>query len=190
MGAIKSKTKYAILYGPSGSGKTLLQYALQSSVNVLKEINPTEGYNYEEISVKNIKLGIFDVSGNQNQYEILSIVTKCVNISAIIYVVPINKLGELDQSRNQLELILGNNNLKDGVSLMVIYNKDVKEKDKTFWMPVSLLDSRMNLEKLKKRYYLSEVRSCVIDVSLCNDNDSIEFFKSIDSIVESLEIEK
>ena len=187
MGAIKSKTKYAILYGPSGSGKTLLQYALQSSVNVLKEIKPTEGYNYEEISLNNINLGIFDVSGNPNQYEILSLVTKCVNISAIIYVVPMNNLGELDKSSSQLELILGNNNLKDGLSLILIYNKDIREKDKTFWMPLNLLDSRMRIEKLKKKYKLQEVKSCMIDVSLCNDNDSAEFYKCIDSIVDGIE---
>jgi hypothetical protein len=187
MGAIKSKTKYTILYGPSGSGKTLLQYALQSSLNVLKEIKPTEGYNYEEISLNNINLGIFDVSGNQNQYEIVSIVTKCVNISAIIYVVPMNILGELDKSAIQLELLLGNNNLKDGLSLIVIYNKDIREKDKTFWMPVNLLDSRMKLEKLKKKYKLQDVKSCIIDVSMCNDNDTAEFYKCIESMVEGLE---
>ena len=190
MGAIKSKIKYAILYGETGSGKTLLQYALQSSLNVIKEINATEGYNYEEIEVNNIILGIFDISGNLNQYDIVNIVTKYVSINAIIFVVPMNKLDQIDKSRTQLELILCNKNLKDGMSLIVIYNKETKERDKTIWIPVSLLDSRMKLDKMKKKYKLLEVRSCVIDVSMHNDNDKIEFDKCIESVVQNIDKEK
>jgi hypothetical protein len=179
MGSNTSKTKYVILFGDKGSGKTLLQYQLQSSIKLEHEqIRSTYGFNYEEYSIKDRPLGIFDVSGDLKQYGIVDIITKCVEISGVIFMVGMDKLDELDKAKEHLKIILGNNFLNDNISLMVLYNKkDVQ--DKLDWMEKTLLDSRMGIDKLVKKFKLKYFQSKIIDVNygpISELNDELEKF--------------
>ena len=190
MGANKSKTKYVLLYGVDEAGKTLFQYNLQSSLNVFKDIEPTEGFNYEETAVGDTNVGIFDVSGNLKQYEIVNIVAKCVNISGIIFMVPLDRIEELDKSKEILKLILGNNHLKDRISLLVVYNlKNPKVRDRLSWMPESLLNKRLSLDKLKKTFNLNEVTSIITDVSINLNGEKTNFNEVLENFVDNLDKE-
>lgn len=190
MGAIKSKTKYVLLYGDKESGKTLMQYNLQSSLNVFEKLEPTEGFNYEEINLKNTIVGMFDVSGDLKQYEIVNIINKCVNITGVIYMVSLNKIEELDKSKAMLKLILCNKHLKENVSLLVVYNLHNKLRDQLSWMTTELLDNRMKLNKMKEKFNLNFISSCISDVSLNNNNyvsNNDNFSSSLEEFVLSLD---
>ena len=185
MGSQFSTNKYVLLYGAQDSGKTLMQYYMQSSFKDFSGIKPTEGYNYEEIELENVSLGVFDVSGDPKQYEIVNIVMKCVPISGIIFMVPLDRMEELEKNREMLKLILGNNYITESVALLVIYNyKDQKVKERIIWMTESLLDSRMKLDKIKEEFKLDYVKSYIADVSSL---DNSNFTEILESFVKNLE---
>lgn len=177
MGHNLSKSKYVLLYGLKGSGKTLMQYSMQSSLKNFDQIKPTEGYNYEEVSIENLNLGIFDVSGDPQQYEVVNIITKCISFSGIIFMVPLDNLENLDKSRDLLRLVMGNNYIREGIALLIIYNYRSDIKEKLNWMTEELLDSRMNLTKLKEKFRLDYVQSCMIDVSNLDKGNFTEVFE-------------
>ena len=90
MGGIVQKgiLKNIILYGEKGAGKTLFLYQLQSEMNLEKDkIKSTFGVNYEIYSVREVNLGIFDLSGDIQQYTLTNMITKAVDISGIIFIV-------------------------------------------------------------------------------------------------------
>ena len=185
MGANSSKSKYFLLYGISNSGKTLMQYYLQSSIKDTMEINPTAGFNFEELTINNTNLGIFDVSGDPKQTEILNIILKCVSISGIIFVIPIDKMEEIDKSKELLKLTLSNNYLKENLNLMIVYNyRNTKNKENLFWMTESILDNRIGLNKIKDQFKLENVQSIIVDIS---DLDNSDFMNFLNSFVTNLE---
>ena len=160
-----SKVKYALLYGDPNSGKTLFQYQLQSSINLKTDkILPTYGISYEVISIGDIDLGIFDLSGSLQQYDVVKLVTKMVDISGIIFIVSLTALDRIDESKDSLERILGNDFLNPGLGLYVIYNKK-DLSDKLDWMDTNLLDNRLGIPKITKKYKLKLVESQVLDIS-------------------------
>ena len=160
-----SKTKYVLLYGEPDSGKTLFQYQLQSNINLnTEEIKSTFGISYETLSIGDCELGMFDLSGSIKQYDIVKIVTKFVDISGIIFIVSLTTLDRIDESKDSLERILGNNFLSSGQCLYVIYNKK-DLGDKLDWMDANLLDNRLGIPKMKKKYKLKSVESQIIDIN-------------------------
>jgi hypothetical protein len=187
MGGIKSKTKYVLLYGDKGSGKTLLQYNMQSSLNVFEDLKSTEGFNYEEVKLKDTILGIFDISGDLKQYEIVNIITKCVTISGIIFIVPLENVAELDKSKALLKQILSNNYLKENLSLFIVYNIKATIKDKLIWMNEQVLNKRFKIDALKERFKLNYVCSCISDVSINNNSERNTFFITLEEFVGKLE---
>ena len=124
-----SKTKYVLLYGEPDSGKTLFQYQLQSNINLnTEEIKSTYGISYETLSIGDCELGMFDLSGSIKQYDIVKIVTKFVDISGIIFIVSLTTLDRIDESKDSLERILGNNFLSIGiVSNCRFFNSKIKQ---------------------------------------------------------------
>lgn len=174
MGTSQSNVKNILLFGDKDSGKTLMLYQMQSNIKLESElIKPTYGFNYEEISVNNVQIGIFDLSGDLKQYELVNIITKSVDICGIIFVVAMDKLDELDKSRELLDIILGNNYINDRLSLLIIYNKK-NVGERLNWMDESTLDHRMNVHKLKKKYNIVSFHSRIIDVSDSLKPDDLE----------------
>jgi hypothetical protein len=185
MGSNSSKSKYIILYGVKDSGKTLMQYYMQAALKGLKDIEPTEGYNYEEVTIDDTNLGIFDISGDPKQYEIVNIIVKCVNISGLIFMVPLDKMEELDKSRELLNLFLSNNYLKDELAILIVYNyRTPQTKDNLTWMTETLLDSKMKIDKIKEQYKIENIKSVIVDVS---DLDSSNFTGVLEAYVDRLE---
>lgn len=161
-----SKTKYVLLYGLPGAGKTLFQYQLQSGLPLEKEkLKQTYGVSFEVVSMSDIELGIFDVSGSLKQYGIVDIIMKSVDIEGIIFIVNLEQLEKIDEASDALEMIIGNNFIKSSkCCLLVLYNKK-DLGDKIDWMEPDLLDNRLGIWKLKKKYELKSVHSEIIDIS-------------------------
>jgi signal recognition particle receptor subunit beta len=185
MGANSSKSKYIILYGVKDSGKTLMQYSMQSTLKDLRDIQSTEGYNYEEVQINNTNLGVFDVSGDPKQYEIVNIISKCVNISGLIFMVPLDRMEELDKSRDLLNLFLSNNYLKEDLAILIVYNYRTQQaKENLSWITENLLDSRMGIERLKEQFSIENIKSVIVDVA---NLDNSNFMEVLEGYVKLLE---
>jgi hypothetical protein len=182
---INSKTRYVILYGEQGVGKTLMQYCLQSNFNDFSDIRSTKGCNYEEIDLKGTTLGIFDCSGDQMQYEIVDIISKCAEVDGIIFMVSLDNIDELDRAKDKLKTILNNKNIKLGVSLLIIFNyrSSVSEK---FWFTEKHLVERMSLEKYKEEYGIKYAKAIMCDVNV-NSNTNGPLLAEFENFNQSME---
>lgn len=186
MGGIKSKgpNKYVLLYGPKGVGKSYMLYSSQARFNnVLSKLEATEGLNFEEIEISGgkVTLGVFDVSGDIIQYDIINIICKSVEISGLIFMIPVEKLDMYDVYKEQLSLILNNKYLEtDNLNLLVLYNLKAELKGKLGWIDENVLDTKIRLKKIfdglvSNGKYLSRI----VDVnnSLVNENTLKEILR-------------
>ena len=155
MGGINPKVqkkKYVLLYGPSGVGKTFMLYTTQARFNnVLTNLSPTEGVNYEEIKLSKAKnsLGVFDVSGDLKQYSLVNIILKSVRVEGVIFMIPLEKIEQMSEFKSQLIKVLNNKHLDtDNLSLLVIYNIKSEMKEKLGWIDKKVLDNRLNLKSV------------------------------------------
>ncbi|MCQ2819937.1 MAG: ADP-ribosylation factor-like protein [archaeon] len=175
MGGSESNLKYVLLYGEEGAGKTLFEYKLQQNNEFdYSIIQSTYGISFEKLSVKDLHLGMFDLSGSKKQYDIVNILTKYVNIEGIIFIISLENLEKIEEAKDCLERILGNNFINPGLALFVIYNKK-GTGDRLDWMGSEMnndiLDNRLGLEKLKKKYKLKNYVSFTIDISEMKKTD-------------------
>lgn len=169
MGAIQSRKKYIILYGPLGSGKSTLLFSQKSTTKLFEPMEPTKGLNYEELTVDNQTLGIFEVSGDKKQYQLLNIIASSVLISGLIYVVSLYDIENLRDAKDQLKLLLGNTYLdEDSIALFVIYNIRQNDKERLSWLTADTLDDGLDLNKMKEKFRLKLVFSLIHDCSSNN----------------------
>ena len=168
MGQNQSDVKYVILYGLKGSGKTLFLYNLHAKIKIFdgnKGPEPTEGFNYEEKDANNYTLGIFDISGDPMQYEVLNIIAKSVNISGIIFMVSLDQLDELKQAQELLKLVFSNQYFTKRLSLYIIYNRSAENKEKYEWMSKDLFKTQLNLDSIKEQFRVKFIDSDFLDCS-------------------------
>jgi len=153
-------------------------------------LKPTEGFNYEVKKIGNTNVGIFDVSGDPTQYDVINIITKSVNISGIIFMVKINKLDKLKEAQQALHLLFSSKYLNKGLKLFVIYNRPNEEKESYDWMTQQLFDNLMKLEVLKNTFnveYNSAFHDCFQVDSQLSSSEQLEtkllpFSKSLTKI--------
>lgn len=189
MGSIKSKSKYVLVYGRKNAGKSLFIYNLHTNITI-QDIKSTEGFNYEEILIKDINLGVFDISGDIKQYELINILTKNVDLSGFIYVVNLENIDEIDKNKYYLELLYSNAYIKKGLPLFVIYNLKQYLNETLAWANTDLLDTRLGLKKLKNKYNIKAIFSCIHDcgLSISTGNDNIQILLNrIENFIDSFE---
>ncbi len=179
MGGIKSKQpkKYVLLYGPKEVGKTLALYSTQARFNnILKDkVYPTEGVNYEEVELSGAKncLGIFDVSGDLIQYDLVNIICKSVEISGLIFIVPGDKLDLMDVYREQLKLILNNKFLDtNNFNVLILYNMKAEDIDKLKWIEQTTLDEKLKAKQTFSMYANGNLVSKIVDVNNAMTDDN------------------
>ena len=135
-----------------GVGKTFMLYITQARFNnVLTNLSPTEGVNYEEIKLSKAKnsLGVFDVSGDLKQYSLVNIILKSVRVEGVIFMIPLEKIEQMSEFKSQLIKVLNNKHLDtDNLSLLVIYNIKSEMKEKLGWIDKKVLDNRLNLKSV------------------------------------------
>lgn len=188
MGSLNvSSKKNFLLYGLSGSGKTLLLYQMHSEQQIAKNVNlcHTVGINYEEITLKHTKLGIFDLSGSNSNHNLLNLICKSVEIHGIIFVMKISDMDRIQEAKDALETVLGNNYLMPNPCLFIIYNKN--KNDNYNWVNSELLDSKLGIEKLTQKYGLRKPVSQIVDISQVKSENppeglyqlEMDYFKSL-----------
>eukprot|EP00921_Rhytidocystis_pertsovi_P003223 GHVQ01005416.1.p1 GENE.GHVQ01005416.1~~GHVQ01005416.1.p1 ORF type:complete len:181 (+),score=15.61 GHVQ01005416.1:127-669(+) len=107
-----------LILGLDNAGKTTILYRLQ--VDEVVQTIPTIGFNVETVQYKNIKFQVWDLGGQTS----IRPYWRCYypNTKAIIYVVDSADPERLGDSRNELQLILEEEELKD-VTVLVFANK-------------------------------------------------------------------
>jgi predicted translin family RNA/ssDNA-binding protein len=174
---VKIPLKYVLLYGPTGVGKTFMLYSTQAKFNnVISNLTSTEGVNYEEININKAKysLGVFDISGDLKQHNLVNILMKSIRIEGIIFLVPIEKIEQYPEFKSELIRVLNNKHLdSDNLVLMVIYNIKSELKDKLNWIDEGVLDNKLNLKKIKEDFPNIKIKSKIADINstVTDEND-------------------
>mmetsp|Transcript_66962 Transcript_66962/g.178587 ORF Transcript_66962/g.178587 Transcript_66962/m.178587 type:complete len:182 (+) Transcript_66962:15-560(+) len=113
-----SKEVRILILGLDNAGKTTILYRLQ--VDEIVQTIPTIGFNVETVQYKNIKFQVWDLGGQTS----IRPYWRCYypNTSAIVYVVDSADAERLKDSKEALDLMLDEEELK-GVPLLVFANK-------------------------------------------------------------------
>lgn len=141
--SIKTDAKIIIL-GLDGVGKTTLLYKLK--LGEVVSTFPTEGFNYEHAEFKNIRLSIWDLSGQSSfrpLWKTYTIGTQCV-----VFVIDSCDRERVKLAKEELYRILDIENLKD-VPLLVFANKQDKCE-----MSVGEVTESLELERLDREYHV------------------------------------
>lgn len=107
-----------LILGLDNAGKTTILYRLQ--VDEVVQTIPTIGFNVETVQYKNIKFQVWDLGGQTS----IRPYWRCYypNTNAIIYVVDSADPDRIGDSKEELRLMLDEEELKE-VTLLVLANK-------------------------------------------------------------------
>ncbi|XP_042219561.1 ADP-ribosylation factor 3-like [Homarus americanus] len=152
---VQSKKPCRILMvGLDGAGKTTVLYKLKLG-EVVTTI-PTIGFNVETVEYKNVSFTVWDVGGQERIRPLWRHYFQ--NTSAIIYVVDSNDPDRLAESREELELVLQNEEVA-GCSLLVLANK----QDLPQAVSVARVTDVLNLRQMHRPWYVQA--TCAINSS-------------------------
>lgn len=152
---------------------------------LIQDIEPTEGFNYEEVSINNTDYGIFDLSGDPSQYQLIDVITKFVEVVGVLFFFRMDSIHNIEKSKNLLKLILNNQYLSN-ISLFIIYNRRGQDMDKYAWITQDLLNKKINVEELKRNYSLRYVGSDFWDCAVCYNRFDDNILKKLENFASSL----
>ena len=107
-----------LMVGLDAAGKTTILYKLKLG-EVVTPI-PTIGFNVEEVSYKNISFHVWDVGGQDKIRQLWR--HYYTNTQGIIFVVDSNDRDRMDDARDELHIMINDEELKDAV-ILVYANK-------------------------------------------------------------------
>lgn len=100
------------------------------------------------------------------QYDVLNIITKAVQIDGIIFMVSLDQLDQLKQSKETLKMLFANRYLPKKLSLFVLYNRSSENKEKYEWMSLELFNNQLGVDDIKEKFSLKYFGSCFHDCNL------------------------
>jgi len=138
-----------LMVGLDAAGKTTVLYKLKLG-QVVNTI-PTIGFNVETVEYKNFSMTVWDVGGQQKIRALWRHYYQ--NTPGMIFVVDSSDRKRIDQSdgedtsvKDELQLILAEDELRDTVLLVLANKQDLPNA-----MSVNELSERLGLNKLKHR---------------------------------------
>lgn len=139
-----SREMRILILGLDGAGKTTLLYRLQGGETVTTI--PTIGFNVEQVCHRNLKLQVWDLGGQTS----IRPYWRCyfTNTDAIIYVVDSADRNRMGVAREELVLMLDEEELRKAI-LLVLANK----QDMPNAMTVTEVHQALGLDLLKNRTF-------------------------------------
>ncbi|TNV84923.1 hypothetical protein FGO68_gene5580 [Halteria grandinella] len=115
-----------VMIGLDSAGKTTILYKmkLDQPANALVSTAPTIGYNLEEFEVKNVKIKVWDLSGQERMRHAWKYYFETVN--GVIFVIDSADRARINDVRDELHQILGElmgGNNCGVVPLLILANK-------------------------------------------------------------------
>jgi hypothetical protein len=108
-----------------------------------------------------------------------------VEIVGIIFFFRLENIQNIEKSKSLLKLILNNQYLSN-ISLFIIFNRRTQDTDKYGWITKELLNKKINLDELKRTYYLRFVDSEFWDCAICYNSFDDNVLKKLEGFASSL----
>jgi ADP-ribosylation factor-like protein 1 len=137
-----NKDLRVLILGLDGAGKTTILYKLQCG-EVITTI-PTIGFNIETVTYKNLKFQVWDLGGQTS----IRPYWRCyyANTDAIIFVIDSNDKERISTVREELNLILQEEELKNTCLLIFANKQDIPSS-----LSVSDISESLQLSSIKNR---------------------------------------
>lgn len=139
-----------LMLGLDNAGKTTVLYKL--AFNEVVSSIPTIGFNVESIQYRNVEFNVWDVGG---QHKIRPLWRHYFRgTDALIYVVDSNDEERIEESREELEHLLGSDELRDCILLILANKADLPNA-----MSASSIAEKLGLQSLRNRHWYIQ-QSC------------------------------
>jgi len=113
-----NKEMRILMLGLDAAGKTTVLYKLK--LGEIVTTIPTIGFNVETVNYNNINFTVWDVGGQDKIRPLWRHYYQ--NTQGLIFVVDSNDPGRIDEARDELQKVMGEDELK-GAVLLVLANK-------------------------------------------------------------------
>mmetsp|Transcript_2598 Transcript_2598/g.3217 ORF Transcript_2598/g.3217 Transcript_2598/m.3217 type:complete len:181 (-) Transcript_2598:367-909(-) len=140
-----NKEMRMLMLGLDAAGKTTVLYKLKLG-EVVTTI-PTIGFNVETVEYKNINMNVWDVGG---QHKIRPLWRHYYqNTEGLIFVVDSSDKERLEESKEELDRMLQEDELRDAVVLVFANKQDLPGA-----LSVKQITEKLGLDKLRRRWYV------------------------------------
>ncbi|KAJ9114094.1 hypothetical protein QFC20_001608 [Naganishia adeliensis] len=131
-----------LMVGLDAAGKTTILYKLK--LGEIVTTIPTIGFNVETVEYKNISFTVWDVGGQDKIRPLWRHYFQ--NTQGIIFVVDSNDRDRISEAREELQRMLGEDELKDALLLVFANKQDLPNA-----MKAADLTDRLGLHSLRNR---------------------------------------
>ncbi|CAG9324530.1 unnamed protein product [Blepharisma stoltei] len=155
--------KYILLAGVEGSGKTTVLFGPRLKPGWEQHhIEPTLGYNYEELRIDNNLLAVFDTPGKESLYPIVKSLTDNIYFGAIVFVFSISKEPmKYIEAKRKIRFLASEPSLKQ-CALAVIANISIdieaQFKQVPFLTRALGLDELKSIDAQKKKLFVFDAK--------------------------------
>ena len=118
---VAKKETRIIMLGLDNAGKTAILYKLKLGEQVTTI--PTIGFNVETIEYKRLSLNIWDVGGQDRLRPLWKHYYH--NSNGLIFVVDCNDVDRIDKAREELDMLIEEDELRDAVFLIYANKQDL-----------------------------------------------------------------
>ncbi|XP_048503207.1 uncharacterized protein LOC109135299 [Beta vulgaris subsp. vulgaris] len=137
-----------VMVGLGAAGKTTMLYKLK--LDEVVTTTPTVGFNMETLEYKNVRFTVWDIGG-QSQVRIRPLWKHYFcNTQGLVFVVDSNERERITEARDELHLLLNQDELKDAAVLVFANKQDISNA-----MPVDEIIDKLDLHSIhQNRWYI------------------------------------
>lgn len=134
-----------LMVGLDAAGKTTILYKLK--LGEIVTTIPTIGFNVETVEYKNISFTVWDVGGQDKIRPLWRHYYQ--NTQGLIYVVDSSDKERIEESRDELHKMLGEDELREAIVLVFANKQDLPQA-----YPVNEVTSKLQLNTLRRKWYV------------------------------------
>merc|ERR1712072_1246110 len=136
-----------LMVGLDAAGKTTILYKLKLG-EVVTTI-PTIGFNVEKVEYKNINFSVWDVGGQDKIRKLWRYYY--ANTQGLIFVIDSNDRDRIEDAREELMKILGEDEMRDAVLLVFANKQDLPNA-----MPAADVTEKLGLSGMRNRQWFMQ----------------------------------
>merc|ERR1712039_600134 len=142
---IGKKQMRILMVGLDAAGKTTILYKLKLG-EVVTTI-PTIGFNVETVEYKNINFTVWDVGGQDKIRKLWRHYYQ--GSQGLIYVVDSNDRDRIEDAREELTKILGDDEMRDAILLVFANKQDLPNS-----MPAAEVTEKLGLHSMRRQWFI------------------------------------
>merc|ERR1711964_397327 len=143
-GLIGKKEMRILMVGLDAAGKTTILYKLK--LGEIVTTIPTIGFNVETVEYKNISFTVWDVGGQDKIRPLWRHYYQ--NTQGLIFVVDSNDRDRVEDAREELNKMLGEEEMRDAVVLVFANKQDLPNA-----MPAAEVTEKLGLQTVRNRQW-------------------------------------